>query len=244
MLVYAVIPARSGSKGIPGKNVRLLGGHPLLAWSIVAASCAKRIDRVFVSTDSDAYADIAKKYGAEVPFLRPAELAQDSSTDVEFLTHAITWWREHEGKLPDLIVLLRPTTPLRDPALLDIAIEKMLAIPFASSLCSGFELPESPAKNFKLNEDGTFSGFIGDEYLNLPRQKCPKGYVWDGYIDILRTDRILQFPNDIYGAHRLATLTPPGVEIDTLEEFEHVEFIVSRKGHMLLSILDQRSGTV
>jgi len=218
-----------------------LNGHPLLAWSVVVGSCAKCIDRVFVSTDSDDYATIAKAYGAEVPFLRPAELAQDGSTDVEFLTHAITWWQEHEGKIPDFIVLLRPTTPLRDPALLDIAIEKMLASQFASSLCSGFELPESPAKNFKLNTDGTFSGFIGNEYLDLPRQKCPKGYVWDGYIDILRTERIIQSPDNIYGAHRLAMLTPPGVEIDVLEEFEYVEFIVSRKGHMLLPLLNQRS---
>jgi len=244
MKIYALIPARSGSKGVPGKNVRLLDGHPLLAWSIVAGSCAQRIDRVFVSTDSDDYAAIAKAYGAEVPFLRPAELAQDGSTDVEFLAHAITWWREHEGELPDLIVLLRPTTPLRDPVLLDTAIEKMLAAPFASSLCSGFELPESPAKNLKLNADGTFSGFIGNEYLHLPRQKCPKGYVWDGYIDILRTDRIVRFPDDIYGTHRLAMLTPPGVEIDALEEFEHVEFIVARKGHVLLPLLNQRIGIV
>ena len=244
MKVYALIPARSGSKAIPAKNIRLLGGHPLLAWSIVAGNCAQHIDRVFVSTDSEAYAAIAKTYGAEAPFLRPAELAQDVSTDVEFLIHAINWWREHEGEIPDLIVLLRPTTPLRDPVLLDAAIKKILAAPSASSLCSGFELPESPAKNFKLNADGTFSGYIGDEYLHLPRQMCPKGYVWDGYIDILITDRIIQCPADIYGAQRLAMLTPPGVEIDALEEFEHVEFLVARKGHMLLPLLNKRNGTV
>ena len=91
MITYAIIPARGGSKGVPGKNIRALGGHPLIAYSIAAAKQAKNISRIIVSTDSQEIADAARSYGAETPFLRPAELALDSSTDYEALSHAITW---------------------------------------------------------------------------------------------------------------------------------------------------------
>lgn len=236
MLVYAIIPARSGSKGIPDKNVRLLGGHPLIAWSIAVASLTKTIDKIFVSTDSEDYRKVVQNYGLEVPFLRPEDLAQDDSLDIDFLSHALCWF-EQNLELPDAVVLLRPTTPLRDPDLLGKAIEKFKHRPDATSLCSGYELPESPAKNFKLNEDGTFSGFVNDDFLKLPRQKCPRAFAWDGYVDILRTEQISNHPTDLFGARRLAMITPPGVEIDTIEEFDYVEYIVKRNGHLLLSKL-------
>ena len=240
MLVYAVIPARSGSKGVPHKNIRMLHGHPLLAWSVVAALGCRLIDRTFVSTDSREYVDIAIKYGAEAPFLRPSALAEDASKDSEFLLHCIQWWQEHGITCPDLIVLLRPTTPLRESDILDAAIQKMRKSPQATSLCSGFELPESPVKNFALGDDGMFHGFMGDEYLSLPRQECPKAYAWDGYIDILRTEQVVSYPEDIYGSRRLAMITPPGVEIDTIEEFELIEFLVQKKGHNLINKLNNK----
>ncbi len=240
MSVYAVIPARSGSKGVPHKNIRLLHGHPLLAWSVVAALECARVDRVFVSTDSREYADTAVKYGAEAPFLRPAALAGDASRDVDFLLHILDWWDKNAIPAPDMLLLLRPTTPLRESSMLDAAIEKFAATPHATSLCSGFELPESPAKNFTLGEDGMFHGFMGDSYLSLPRQECPGAYVWDGYVDILRPSRILSSPGDIYGPKRLAMLTPPGTEIDTFEELEFIEFLLEKKGHSLLGPLTQR----
>lgn len=243
MVVYAVIPARSGSKGLPHKNIRLLRGYPLLAWSVVAASGCTCIDRTFVSTDSQEYAEIAIKYGAEAPFLRPAALAGDSSRDSEFLLHCVEWWRQHGIACPDFIVLLRPTTPLRESIVLDAAIQKIQISPQASSLCSGFELPESPVKNFRLGDDGMFYGFMGDAFLALRRQECPKAYVWDGYIDILRTDRVIAFPDDIYGPRRLAMITPQGIEIDTIEEFEMLELFVQKKGHPLLRRLKERENT-
>jgi len=241
-LVYTVIPARAGSKGIPHKNIKILHGYPLLVWSIEASLRCKLINRTFISTDSQEYADIAIKYGAEAPFLRPPLLAGDSSKDSEFLLHCIQWWQQNNITSPDFIILLRPTTPLRESAILDEAIQKMFLSPQATSLCSGFELPESPVKNFKLDDNGIFHGFMGDEYLSLSRQQCPKAYVWDGYIDILRTERIISFPDDMYGSQRLAMITPPGVEIDTIDEFELIEFIVQKKGHPLLNDLNKKAG--
>ena len=242
MLIYSVIPARSGSKGIPNKNIKILHGHPLIAWSIAASLGCTQINRTFVSTDSREYADIAVKYGAEAPFLRPPVLAGDSSRDSEFLIHCIHSWQQNDIICPDLIVLLRPTTPLRESTVLDEAIKKMLISPAATSLCSGFEMPESPVKNFTLKDDGMFHGFMGDEFLSLPRQECPRAYVWDGYIDILRVKQIISFPDDIYGSNRLAMITPPGVEIDTIEEFELIEYMVQKKGHPLISNLEKKAG--
>ena len=216
-----------------------LYGHPLLAYSVVAALNSSKISRVFVSTDSHEYAKIAMAYGGEAPFLRPPEISQDHSRDVDFLLHALTWWQQNHIAPPDFLVFLRPTTPLRDPLLIDQAIEKIMVNHHATSLCSGFELPESPVKNFKLYEDGTFHGFMGDAYLALPRQECPKAYVWDGYVDILRPKQIIDNPEDIYGPARLAMLTPPGVEIDTLEEFEFIEFLLKKKDHVLLPLLEK-----
>ena len=112
--IVALVPARSGSKGVPNKNVRVLGEHPLLAWTIMACKKASTINRVIISTDSTEYAGLAKIYGAEVPFLRPAKISGDRSTDYEFIVHALNWLKEH-GEEPDYIVHMRPTTPLRIP---------------------------------------------------------------------------------------------------------------------------------
>jgi CMP-N,N'-diacetyllegionaminic acid synthase len=119
----AIIPARSGSKGVIDKNIRVLSGRPLIAYSIQAALIADNIDRVIVSTDSEHYAYIAREYGAEVPFLRPAEISTDFSSDYDLMKHALDWLKTSEGKIPEYIVHLRPTTPLRDPAIVDAAVE-------------------------------------------------------------------------------------------------------------------------
>ena len=127
--VIAIIPARSGSKGIKDKNLSILCGYPLLAYSIVAAKLAKRIERVLISTDSEEYAEIGRQYGAEAPFLRPAELAGDKSTDRDFMLHAMLWMQENEGQISEYWVHLRPTTPLRDTPHLDSAIQMLINRP-------------------------------------------------------------------------------------------------------------------
>ena len=121
----ALIPARSGSKGVKHKNIKILQGFPLLAYSIAAAKMTQGIDRVIVTTDSKKYADIAKKYGAETPFLRPKLISKNKSSDLEFFEHCIEWLIVNENYVPDNIIHLRPTTPIRDPKLVSEAINTL-----------------------------------------------------------------------------------------------------------------------
>ena len=115
--VLALVPARGGSKGLPGKNLRPLAGHPLVAWAVAAGRQAERVGRVLVSTDDPAIRDAAVAAGAEAPFLRPAALAADDTTDLPVVLHALDWLLEHEGYAPGVVVQLRPTSPLRPPGL-------------------------------------------------------------------------------------------------------------------------------
>src|SRR3989338_10568956 len=138
--VFAIIPARGGSKGVIKKNSKCFGGHPLIAYSIIAAKLCPSIDRVIVSTDSVEITEIAKRYGAEVPFLRPEAYAQDHSPDLDFIKHALDWFDRHEKNEPDFLVHLRPTTPLRDPELLTEAIGRIKNCSEATSLRSVHEL--------------------------------------------------------------------------------------------------------
>lgn len=218
-MIYAIIPARSGSKGIANKNIKNFAGHPLMAWSIAAARLSKYIDRVIVSTDSIEYAMVARHYGAETPFIRPAVISTDASQDIGFIIHALLWFAEHEGNIPDILVHLRPTTPLRDPAVIDKAIEKFRDCSCATSLCSAHKVVHPPCKYFKLNDDGTFSGLMGEEMISLPRQECPQAYQSNGYVDILKSQRILETGN-LYGTKRIAFITPFCTDIDCHDEFD------------------------
>ena len=146
--VVAIIPARSGSKSLVDKNIKLLSGHPLIAYSIAIVKLSKKVDRVIVSTNSQRYADIAKQYGAEVPFMRPDKYSTDTATDKGFLAHAMSWIEENEGYLPEYWVHLRPTTPLRNVDIVDDAINEIMQSENATSLRSGHKAPESPLKWF------------------------------------------------------------------------------------------------
>lgn len=231
MKIYAIIPARGGSKGVPKKNIALLGGHPLIAYSIIGAKLSSRIERVIVSTDSEEIAAIARKYGAEVPFLRPAELAQDKSTDADVFHHAVEWLKQNEGGVPDLMVQLRPTTPLREPVQIDCAIEELQKHPDATGLRSAHELAEPPHKMLQLNPEGFFEGFFPNdprpEYYNLPRQMFPKAYHPNGYVDIIKAD-LFRKTHSLYGPKILGFITPFVIEVDTREDFERLEFQIQR----------------
>lgn len=240
MKIYSIIPARGGSKGVPKKNIRLLEGYPLLAFSVIASKLSSKIERTIVSTDSQEIADIALFYGAEVPFLRPAEIAKDNSTDLELFQHAINWFRENEGIVPDFLVYLRPTTPLRTASEIGRAISFMQAAPDATSLRSAHELSEPPQKMLRINEKGFFEGFFPDdprpEYYNLSRQLFPKAYHPNGYIDIIKTS-IVQEANFLYGHYTLAFVTPFTVEVDNLEDFEYLEYQLSKNSNPIYEYL-------
>ncbi|GJQ51015.1 MAG: hypothetical protein HKUEN01_34010 [Candidatus Kuenenia stuttgartiensis] len=238
MEVVAIIPARGGSKGVPKKNIRLLGGYPLIAYSIVAAKLTKQIDRVVVSTDSEEIAEISRYYKADVPFIRPQEYAQDHSPDNDFVVHAIRWFEKYEGKAPKLLVHLRPTTPLRNPAVMDQAITEIFKYPDATCLRSAHPCPESPFKWFLKKDDGFFTGLQTNDMdaLNRPRQMFPTVYVPDGYVDILKTD-FIKNSDSIHGNRVLAFISPFCREVDTIEDFEMMEFQVRREGSPLLTYL-------
>lgn len=231
----ALIPARGGSKGVPKKNIKLLGGYPLIAFSIAAARLCREIERIIVSTDSPEIADIVKAYGAEVPFLRPSELAQSTSPDIDYIRHALDWLQNHEGSQPDFLVHLRPTTPLRDPALIASAIQMMASNDKATSLRSAHELSEPPQKMMMIQE-GFLVGFFPDdprpEYYNMPRQTFPPAYKPNGYVDIIRTG-FVNSGDSLHGPRILAFITPVTVEVDKPEEFEYLEYLVTTKGHPL-----------
>ena len=127
--VLAIIPARGGSKGIPRKNIRPFSGSPLIAWSIAAARQSQAVTRVIVSTDDEQIAAVAREWGAEAPFLRPAEFAQDQTTDLPVFQHALGWLVENESYHPDVVVQLRPTSPIRPAGYVDDAVRILLEHP-------------------------------------------------------------------------------------------------------------------
>lgn len=239
--IVAIIPARGGSKGVPGKNVRPLAGHPLLAYSVMAATLARSIGRVIVSTDSPEMAETARRYGAQTPFLRPAEFATDTATDKDYMLHAMRWMLENEGRVPEYWVLLRPTTPLRDPAIIDRAVEAFLQMPEATSLRSGHPCPECPYKWFERDAEGYFQGIRPNdprpEYYNLPRQSFPTVYVPDGYVDILRASHALH-ADSLNGPRIFGFVSPVCTEVDTLEEFSFLEYTLTSQQNPLKDALD------
>jgi len=232
--IIAVIPARSGSKGVPDKNIRNLAGKPLLAYSIMAAQKIRLVDRIIVSTDSEEYASIAKEYGAEVPFLRPSIYSGDKSTDYDFVKNLLDWLADNEGSLTDYIVHLRPTTPLRNPCVLDNAIEKFMKNTGATSLRSAHEMPETAYKQFEL-EDKYFKTICAGSFelddANKSRQSFPKTYSPNGYIDILKTAHILE-KKLLHGNRVMGFTTDYTIEIDSEEDFEFLEWQINKNNNL------------
>ena len=230
--VIALIPARSGSKGVPGKNIRLLGGHPLIAWSILAAKKCKLIDRVIVSTDSKEYAEIALNYGAEVPFFRPSEISGDNSTDFDFICHANNWLKNSAIDV-NYFVHMRPTTPFRDPAIIDKALTLFESSPHATALRSAHEMSESAYKSFEVSHDGWFKRLNSKttdlDSANNARQVFPLTFQPNGYVDVLSV-KFIQENNMIHGNHVLPFITPFVQEVDSEEDFMFLEYqLVSSK---------------
>ncbi len=235
MKIIAVIPARSGSKGLPNKNIKELAGKPLIAYSIMAAQKTKLIDRIIVSTDSEEYASLAIEYKAEVPFLRPAELAGDSSTDYDFVKHLLDWLAKNEGNTPDYIIHLRPTTPLRDPSILNNAMEKFMNNTEATSLRSAHEMPETAYKQFEL--EGKYfkticTGSFDLDDANNSRQSFPKTYTPNGYVDILRTSHILE-NHLLHGNRVMGYVTDFTIEVDTVDDFEFLEWQINKNDEII-----------
>ena len=226
-MIIAVIPARGGSKGVPKKNIQLLGGYPLIAYSIVIAKQVKEVEQIIVSTDSQEIADVAKHYGAEV-IARPPELAKDDSPDSEWALHLLSLLE----KEPEYLVHLRPTTPLREPYIIDKAIAEMQDHPEATSLRSGHPASESCFKWCIRDENEYFRNAFPDysnERINEPRQLFPNVFIPNGYVDILKPSFIKQ-TGLLHGDKMLGFITPVCHEVDTIDDLEFLEFELEMRG--------------
>ncbi len=196
MEILAIIPARGGSKSIPRKNIRPLAGHPLIAYSIAAGRQSKLVTRTIVSTDDEEIAVVARQYGAETPFLRPAEFAQDNTTDFPVFTHALNWLKEYEGYQPEMLVQLRPTSPIRPPELVDAALQLLLDHPDADSVRGIVPSGQNPFKMWRVDGEGRMRPLLSApgiaEPFNAPRQALPQTYWQTGHIDAIRARTILE----------------------------------------------------
>lgn len=195
--VLALVPARGGSKSMPRKNLAVVGGKPMIVHSIEHARQARTVTRLILTTDDAEIAEVGRAAGAEVPFLRPAEYAQDLSTDYEFVRHALEWLRDNEGYEPDLVVQLRPTTPVRDIELIDRAVEALAACPEADSLRAVVAACFSPYKMWHVGDDGFLQALFPElpgieEPYNQARQRLPQVVQQDGFIDITRPRTIFE----------------------------------------------------
>ena len=234
MHILALIPARGGSKSIPRKNIKPFAGHPLIAYSIAAGLQAETVTRVIVSTDDAEIAAVAREYGAEVPFRRPDELAQDTTPDLPVFTHALAWLETHEGYRPDLVVQLRPTTPVRPPDLVDSAVRLLLEHPEADSVRGVVPSGQNPYKMWRIAEDGHMVPLLEvpgiAEPYNAPRQSLPPTYWQTGHIDVIRP-RVLA-AGSMSGRVVLPVVLDPiyTVDLDTPLDWMWAEWLVRHVG--------------
>jgi YrbI family 3-deoxy-D-manno-octulosonate 8-phosphate phosphatase len=238
--VLAIVPARGGSKSIPRKNIRLFVGYPLIAYSIAAGLQAETVTRVLVTTDDEEIAEVARRFGGETPFLRPAELAGDRTLDLPVFQHTLTWLAEHENYHPDAIVHLRPTTPVRPPGLVDRAVHILLAHPTADSVRGITPAHQNPFKMWLLEGEDkpirplTIVPGIEEPY-NAPRQTLPPVYSHTGLIDAMRPDTILKL-NSMSGQTILPVLFDPvySADLDTLDDWQRAEERVMNGGPVMV----------
>ena len=223
MSLLALIPARVGSKGIPRKNIRELCGKPLIAWSIETAQKANYVDQIVVSTDDEEIADVARSYGAEIPFIRPHTLAQDDTPGIAPVIHALEQFPEVEQ-----VLLLQPTSPLRTTTDID-GIVKMCQeaqAPAAVSIC---EPSKHPNWMFSCGKDGKLSPFTDNPIATL-RQDLPKVYTLNGALYLANAQWLIQTESFI-SPETLGYVMPPerSADIDTLLDWEWVELLMSKK---------------
>lgn len=235
MNCIAVIPARGGSKGIPRKNLRSFAGWPLIAWSIAAARQAVSVKRVILTTDDEEIAAVGREYGAETPFLRPSEYAQDLTTDLPVFEHALRWLAEHEGYRPDAVVQLRPTSPIRPPGMVDEAVRILMEHPDADSVRGVVPAGQNPHKMWRISESGPMKNLLDvpdlPEPYNAPRQSLPPIYWQTGHIDAIRTSTILE-GGSMSGGVIYPLLIDPRytVDIDNLQDWARYEHLVETGG--------------
>jgi len=237
--ILALIPARGGSKGIPRKNIRSFAGYPLIAWSIAAAKQSELVKRLIVSTDDEEIASVARQWGAETPFLRPTELAQDKTTDLPVFEHAIQWLEKNEDYYPEIMVQLRPTSPIRPKGILDHAIHILLEHSDADCVRGVVPAGQNPFKMWRFHgEDKPIKPLLKVEGIaepyNAPRQILPPVYWQTGHIDAIRVSTIKQ-KKSLTGDVIYPLVIDPRytVDIDNLSDWTKYEALANSELEMI-----------
>jgi CMP-N-acetylneuraminic acid synthetase len=227
MRVIGIVTARGGSKGVPRKNVRMLGGKPLLAWTAEAARNAASLTRVILTTDDEEIAAVGRASGLDVPFMRPAELAQDATPTLPVMQHAIAWL-EAAGDRYDAVVLLQPTSPLRTSATIDACV-RLLEDTSADSVVTVLPVPaeHNPHWVYFRDAGGVLRLATGEPTPIARRQDLPPAFHRDGSVFVTRRD-VLMAQGSLYGARVLGHPIDPAesVDIDTPEDWEHAEALL------------------
>ena len=239
MKVYGLIPARSGSQGVPNKNIKLLNGYPLIAYSIIASGMCEFIDKTIVTTDSQEYKKIATEYSSDV-IMRPSYMARDDSPDIDYLLHFIFVYKLQPE---DLIVLLRPTTPLRNVDIMGAIFNEFEIV--YDSLRTVHKLNEPPEKMMHLEEvkKGDRARLfpymdIKHEVANQPRHHFRDCYQPNGYMDILQVSSILTHKKT-YNKYVLGYRTDKVVEIDSMDDFDYLEYQINKNDNALYTYIKE-----
>ena len=229
MKVLGIVTARAGSKGLPGKNVKLLAGKPLLAYTIEAAKASGALDALILSTEDEQIAEVGRRLGCDVPFIRPRDLAQDDTPHLPVIQHAVRWMRERVNYSPDAVMILQPTSPLRQPQDIRAAID-LFERSGADSVVSASEVPAHahPMRVLRIDDTGAAVLFVtGDRVRHRinRRQDLPAAWVMNGAIYVCRTDVLFAGEPSLYGDRVMAYRMPAdrGLSIDDARDFAEAE---------------------
>jgi CMP-N-acetylneuraminic acid synthetase len=235
--VMGIVGIRSGSKGVPHKNIRPLAGKPLVGWILDTARQSKYMQRVVVSTDSPEYAAVARSFGAEVPYLRPVDLAGDQAPEYEYVRHMVEWLDEHEGYRPDIVVRMMATVPFQSADDIDAVIGRLVEDPQADSAVVIAEARQHPLKALKIVDDGnggrklvTYFTHSGREVTPIARQNYEKAYFRANVIACRR--RVILETGSLTGDLVRFHVIPQerAVDIDTLTDFYVIEQLMKKSG--------------
>ncbi len=224
--ILAIIPARGGSKGIPGKNIKKLAGRPLIDWTIKEAQKSKYIDRLVISTDSTDIAKVGKNLGVEIPFLRPSKYAKDNSTGTDVILNALDWFKKKD-KTYDYFILLQPTSPFRKVEHIDNALEMIISNFNIDSLVSIQQVDQHPYWMKTLNESGYIEQFSKKSNVYANRQSLPKYYINNGSIYICKWDIFIN-DKSFYKCKCYPFIMDKkhSIDLDTMDDWKYAEYLL------------------
>ncbi|TGL45840.1 cytidylyltransferase domain-containing protein [Leptospira perdikensis] len=232
--IVCIITARGGSKEVPGKNIKLIQGKPLIAWTVEAAKRSKYIDRVIVTTDSEEIIKVSKEFGADAPFKRPDSISGDKAKQEDAIFHTMEYLEKQEGIKYDYIVILTPTHPLRDEIELDLVIESLAANPNAKAYVTMIEAKTSPLHCNMIPADNSLANFLSEDVKLKNRQELPTYFQPSGSTSVIEWDCFVKngsiFTDDSYA---YVTDSISGHDINSVIDFKVAEVLMKEKYHSI-----------